>query len=469
MNVRIPGNAARAASSPLRLIAVSAAALALAACGNSTAAPSTVGAAGSAGASGDITVTTWGNNQDVASIKDAAAGFSKASPGIHVNIVTGDCGVDYAACKKLVAGKNMPDVLVAGTWNYFQMAKDGILADLTPALKADGIAKTDFTPVVINALSDKSTGDLYGLPMGYNVQSLFYNTDMFKKAGLPNPPADGNYTYDDLRQWATKLTLDKNGNNAQSPKFDPKNIVQWGYANLAASSPPIEQGYDPILAAFGGGVLSGESRNQCVVDSPGTIAGMQWLQDIMWKDHTAITPQLHQETPGYLRWAQGHVAMQQGSHEQVGVAKSTTPSLKFDMAALPKGPKGSATLIQSHVWAVYKGSKNVSAATKFVEYMATQGSGKQMGLIPAYKDKALGPDFAQAPGEPSNLVAAQITPASWPLNYVNIDPSTVWAAISGQDGFGPAFEDIVSNRKTAQAALTGLCAKTINPIIAKQQ
>ena len=27
---------------------------------------------------------------------------------------------------------------------------------------------------------------------------------------------------------ATKLTLDANGNNAQSDDFDPDNIVQWG-------------------------------------------------------------------------------------------------------------------------------------------------------------------------------------------------------------------------------------------------
>ena len=416
-------------------------------------------------ASGDATVRVmlWGNDADISSIKDAAAGFIEANPEIEIVFETGDCAVDYAACKTLIAGGNMADVFVTGSWNYYEAAADGVLADLTPYLEASDVSREDFTPAVIDALTSPTDGNVYALPMGYNIQSLFYNKDMFAAAGLEEPPADGSYTYDDLREWAALLTLDGEGDNATSPDFDPDGIVQYGYFNFAAA--PIEPGYAPVLAAFGGGILGGELRNECTADDPGTIAGFQWLQDLMWTDHSAITPQLHQEEPGFTRWVRGQVAMQQGSHEQVLAVQQQNPGLNYDVAALPAGPAGNATLFQIHTWAMYEGSEVKDAAWEFVKYMATEGSGRQMGLIPAYGDVALGPDFAEAEGEPSNLIAAQLDPAGWELAFTNTDPSTIWSAVASQDGIGPALDEIITNRATARDALSGICGERIDAII----
>ncbi len=409
-----------------------------------------------------VRVMLWGNDADVTSIKDAAAGFTTAHPEITIEWETGDCGVDYAACKTLVAGGNLPDVFVMGSWNYFEAARDGVTADITDLLARSGTPTSDFTSTIIKGMTS-ADGKLYGLPMGYNIQSLFYNKAMFDKAGLSYPAADGSYTYDDLRQWSAKLTLDKAGRNATEPGFDAKSIKQYGYFNFAAG--PIEPGYAPVLAAFGGGILGGEARNQCTADASGTIDGFQWLQDLMWKDHSAITPQLHQEEPGYARWVRGQVAMQQGSHEQVLNVQQQNPTLAYDMAALPKGPAGNATLAQIHIWAMAQKSEVKDAAWTFLHYMATDGAGKQMGLIPAYKDVASGPAFAQGKGEPAGLVEAQLTPATWPLTVTNLDPSVVWSAVSSQDGVLPAIEDIVMNRKTASEALSGICAQRIDPLL----
>ena len=98
--------------------------------------------------------------------------------------------------------------------------------------------------------------------------------------------------------------------------------------------------------------------------------------------------------------------------------------------------------------------------------MATEGSGKQMGLIPAYQDRAEGADFAQAPGEPADLVEAQIEPASWPLTVTNTDPAGVWGVVSSQDGIAPALENIFLNKMSAKDALTGLCESVVDPLLA---
>jgi len=414
------------------------------------------------GGSETVRVMLWGNDQDITSIKDAAAGFAEAHPDITIEWETGDCGVDYATCKTLAAGDTLPDAFVMGTWNYFDAAGDGLIADVTPYLDKSDTSTADFTAPVIDALTT-SDGQLYGLPMGYNVQSLFYNKDMFDAAGLAYPPADGSYTYDDLREWSAKLTLDAAGVDAATAGFDAESIQQWGYFNFAAL--PIPQGYLPVLSAFGGGVLGGEERNECTVDSAETIAGFQWLQDVMWEDHSAITPQLQQEDSGSNRWVNGTVAMQQGSHEQVSAVQAQNPELNFGIAALPAGPAGNASLWQAHVWTVAEQSDVKDAAWEFIHYMSTAGAGKQMGLIPAYQGLAEGDAFATAPGEPADLVQAQIEPAAWPLTVTNTDPAGVWGIVSSQDGIAPALEDIFLNRTSAEEALSGLCESTVDPLL----
>ena len=85
----------------------------------------------------------------------------------------------------------------------------------------------------------------------------------------------------------------------------------------------------------------------------------------------------------------------------------------------------------------YNKSKNKDLAWHLVQYLSTTASGKFMGLIPAYTPKLEG-DFLKASGEPQHLYQAQI---------------------SGQDGYGPAFQDILTNKKSAADALKGLSAK----------
>ena len=96
----------------------------------------------SADGSSTVRVMLWGNDQDISSIKDAAAGFETAHPEITIEWETGDCGVDYATCKTLAAGDTLPDAFVMGTWGYYDAVRDGLIADVTPYLEKAGIPKS---------------------------------------------------------------------------------------------------------------------------------------------------------------------------------------------------------------------------------------------------------------------------------------------------------------------------------------
>ena len=72
---------------------------------------------------------------------------------------------------------------------------------------------------------------------------IYYNVEMFDRAGLAYPPTrpgekyhlDGkkvDWDWNTAAEIAKRLTLDGNGNNAKSSKFDPNNVVQHGYATF---------------------------------------------------------------------------------------------------------------------------------------------------------------------------------------------------------------------------------------------
>jgi len=73
----------------------------------------------------------------------------------------------------------------------------------------------DFYPQFLNAF--KKNGIIYGLPKDFGCFVLFYNEDMFKAAGLSDPPKD----WTELEEFSERLTKDINGDG----KIDQFGIV----------------------------------------------------------------------------------------------------------------------------------------------------------------------------------------------------------------------------------------------------
>jgi multiple sugar transport system substrate-binding protein len=416
-----------------------------------------------AGPSGQLTVFMWGGPPDIDTYEAAIANYREAFPDVEIELVdAAGCGASYAACKTLIAGGTMADVFVPGSWNYNAMANDGVLEDLTPLIESDpDLALEDFHPVTVEAVTSLRDGQVVGLPMGFNIQSLWYNRDMFDAAGLAYPPSDGDYTWDDVRDWATQLTLDGDGNTPAAADFDPARIDQWGFYNHFVW--PWGNGYDPILFAFGGSAMTLPDRQSCNLEHPDSVRAWQFIQDLMWTDHSTMKPDAHAEQVGFLRWVGGQVAMQQGSFEQAKLVEDQNPGLNYDIAPLPRGDAGNATVIQVHMWSIFSGSANKDLAWHLVSWIATEGSvgdfGSIMTLIPAYRDFALGEYFVDASYAPANTKAAQLDPLDWDLTTYPSMYNERTDQIQGSDGFGDALSAILNNKQSAEEALSGVCAR----------
>ena len=137
---------------------------------------------------------------------------------------------------QLAAG-NAPDI-VGPVGTAGRAAFPGQFADLESLMKKANYDPGDIDQAFLDFY--KVEGKLEGLPFAIFPSATFVNKDLFKEAGLALPPQkvgdkyvlDGKeveWNFDTVAQVARKLTVDKNGNDATSPNFDEKNIVQWGF------------------------------------------------------------------------------------------------------------------------------------------------------------------------------------------------------------------------------------------------
>jgi len=116
-------------------------------------------------------------------------------------------------------------------------------------------------------------GQLYGLNMLGGCQLIYYNKNLFRQAGLPDPYQlylHGEWTMDKFVEIAERLT--KNDSHG--------NPIQFG-CNMPYPWYPVW--------AFGGEFLSPDYK-RCLLDTPQAIRGLQWMKDLRWKYHVSPTP-----------------------------------------------------------------------------------------------------------------------------------------------------------------------------------
>ena len=359
----------------LRGVAATAAALALlvAACGGSStpsagaatpappaatpvsgesAAPAATPVAGYSGPPVTIEYAIWGDPAEINSQKAVVEGFTAANPNIKVDVTVSDWDAYWDRIGTGIAGGAAPDVFAMdGPLGPDYQSRD-VLLDLTPFIKDEGY---DLGQLDDNGVKDFTTKDgvVFGLPRDLNVVALYYNKDMFDKAGIPYP--DDTWTWDKLVEVGKQLTIDTNGDGK---------IDQWG---LYTETTDMENAWSEFVWQAGGDILT-EDGTKSALDKPESAAGLQFLQDLIWKDKVMVDPVLVAGGLGDA-FELGMAAMEiNGSwlvptHEAAGI--------NFGIAPLPAGAAGKATSVNPTAAVVYAGTKAPEASWMLAKYLAS--------------------------------------------------------------------------------------------------
>jgi multiple sugar transport system substrate-binding protein len=290
----------------------------------SSATPATTAAASSRRTSLEFLIGTFADPA-VKQIQDSLLpDFEQKNPAYQVVLTNGGSGTPYVQkyISRVAAGD--PPDLVFLSFPHFSFVANGTLLDFDPYAKADKTVNwaTDFYPQVTDYYRIPA-GGLWGLPYNYATEVLYYNTNIFRDAGLKAP--DDNYTYQQQLQDAQALV-----------RRSSTGVDRWG---IQVRLTRIDQ----VLWAYGGAFVDDQATKSRITE-PGSIQGLQYIADLYnkWKVAPTEDDLKGVKAATTSLFSTSKLAMQ---YDPEWGAPMFNPiaDLSYDVALMPKGPTGQFT------------------------------------------------------------------------------------------------------------------------------
>jgi multiple sugar transport system substrate-binding protein len=305
--------------------------------GSTAAGSSTGGGASTAALSGTLTVWAMGNEGTKLTV--LADAFTKANPGVKVNVTPVDWGQAVTKLQTAIAGGTTPDVSQMGTDMMGQFGAGGTF-DAVPA----DIDPTGFFQSAWN--TNMVDGAVVGVPWYVETRLLYYRKDIAEKAGIMAPPA----TWDDLKAMA-KAMKEKGG-------------AKWGIS-LGTKN---WQEYFPFLWSNGGDVV--DASGNPALNSPQAVEALTFYDSFFTEGLTPKSvPEGFDITPAFVK---GDNPMFFSGPWHVGLIDTAGGAGfkdKWAIAPMPKKATGTSFLGGSNM-VVFKNSKNKDAAWAFVKFVS---------------------------------------------------------------------------------------------------
>jgi multiple sugar transport system substrate-binding protein len=378
----------------VRVAALLAVIMLIAACGPNVASPTT--AAGSDGttaattANGDAVEVRWycclGTGEDPAQVpteEQVVADFNASHPNIHLKleIITYDAARDTLATQ--IAAGNGPDIVgpvgVGGAEAFH-----GQWLDLASLIAETGYDLTQYGAGAVDFYNIGGEGQI-GLPFATYPSMVWYKASMFEEAGLNEPPhsygepyvwpdgREAEWNYETVRELGMLLTVDANGLDATQPGFDPENIVQYGFE-------PQRDDLRGLGAYFGAGNLTGGDGT--TVEIPEAWAdGWKYIYDGIWQDNFIMDGAIF-ETPefngGGFSFFSGRVAMSENFlWSTYGVAEAGDD---WNLAAIPSHKGTTTSPLNADTFRIHKDTKHPAEAFEVLTYLLGDASDTLLGL-----------------------------------------------------------------------------------------
>ncbi|MFQ3546201.1 ABC transporter substrate-binding protein [Halobacillus rhizosphaerae] len=316
---------------------------ALTGCSNDTSGQKDEG--GSDGKQVTVELAGWGSTPEEKELLDQTLKeFEDSHPNIKVeHEVIADQYMDVM--KTRLVGGEAADVFYLDAFEAPGLAKTGVLEPLDDYVTEE-FDINDFQDPLLNAF--KLDGKQYGFPKDFSTLALFYDKEAFKKAGLEGPPK----TWNELREYAKKLTVDEDGDGEPD---------QYG---LGFSSELARQFYK--LKPYGAKVV--DKNNEAAFASDDAIDALEPIVE-MKKDKIAALPSDTGTDWGGDMFGQGKAAMVIEGNWTVPFLESNFSDKDYATAELPtvNGEKATAAFTVAYV--MNKQSKVKDAAWELISYL----------------------------------------------------------------------------------------------------
>jgi multiple sugar transport system substrate-binding protein len=334
------------------------------------------------------------------------------------------------------ASGSAPDVAAIDLVFLPYFASQGALQDITDL--ANALPYHDSLSPAHRKLATYQ-GKTYALPFTAEASVLYYNKDLFKKAGLdPSRPPT---TTADILADAKKIRALGNG--------------YYGFAFAGACGGCNIFEFTPHIWASGGDVLSSDGK-KAMLDTPQVTDALQFYRDM----YTAgVMPPAVKTDSGNSQaptFSSGKLGMTPLGAFAVSTFKAA--KVNFGVTPLPGKDGGTASFAGGDEIAIPSGSNNKPAAQEFVKWAtgeAAQTVLAKQGIVPVRTDLV---DKIYAPLDPrykvfGDMMAKGKTPYSVVENAIFNDNNGPWIKMINQAVF---TGDIKGAQATGQKAAQAL-------------
>ncbi|GAB2582777.1 sugar ABC transporter substrate-binding protein [Paractinoplanes abujensis] len=315
------------------------------------------------------TVELWHffTEREAAAIDQVVKDFEADHPKIKVTIKAGQ---DDSKVTQAIGAGNGPDVgLSYSTDIVGKFCSSGAWIDLKQYLDRD---KVDLNQ--LNATTRSYTeyqGKRCAMPFLADAYGMFYNKDLFAKAGLSGPPK----TLDELTAYAKKLTVKNADGSLKTVGFLP---LYDFYENAASHLAP----------AVGAKWLTDDGKSAVGAD-PAWKTLMTWQKDLVdwygYENLTKFRASLGDEYSADNAFQKGQVAINIDAEYRLAFVKDQTPDLKYGVAPIPTSDPAryGGGYVTGNIVGISKNAKNPEAAWELIKYLTTNDKAiiKLSGLL----------------------------------------------------------------------------------------
>jgi len=364
------------------------------------------------------------------------AEFEKANPGIKVEPEPSPYEtypVKMAA--RFRAGESSDVVGAARDWLWGWL-NQGFLLDLNPVMaKAGANADPYFRSLINLATRDEK---LYALPRHAGGFLLYYNSELFKEAGLDPAKPPTNWT--EFLAAARKLTR----------KDASGNTVQWAYGLHGQNITPALGRFINWLYSNGADVCTPDNKH-ATLDQPRAIETLKFWSELYTKEKV-VPPGAVNAGPGDNRtlFSQKKIAMLIGPLEGVDQTLAQNPALKSSLlvAPTPKQGPGAGSNFQAMYDTISASSKHPDEAWKLLQWFGRPEN--QLALFKVSRYGAMRQDVFNLPDIQADPYGRVLGKVNANLKVGGCVTSPHWEQINKI--MGDAMQQTLNGTKTPEVA-----------------
>lgn len=298
------------------------------------------------GGSKKLTMSLWDEEQK--KVMDKMLAKYTEETGVEVETQLTTWTEYWTKLEASVTGGSSADVVWMNVPHIQEYVDAGILMDLSDIGTSLDV-NTNFPKALVDGYT--IDGKLYAVPKDFDTNALFYNKEIFDKAGVAYPTDD--WTFEDMRKAAEDLKAANLGE---------------GYFPIAINYNSGQTTYNGTVYANGGWFYSDDYLEQGW-DDPKTIAGIQpWVDMVL--DGLSPTLQQMTDTEPDAMFESGKLAMYMaGDYMIASWMQNETIAGKFDCVQRPSFNGKRTDIINGLGYAIPANTKNPEEAKKLVEWL----------------------------------------------------------------------------------------------------